>query len=616
MPRQLRIEYPGAIYCVKSKERPLYSYNSANQRTRTTTADGSYWSYEYDALGQVKRGGKFFSDGYPVPGQQFEYGFDDIGNRQSTKAGGDENGANLRAATYTPNTLNQYTSRDVPGAVDVMGLAMGNNSTLTVNSATPWRKGEYFRKELSVANSSAAVWQSVSVAATGETTVSGNVFVPKTPEAFYYDRDGNLTNDERWTYTWDAENRLVNMTSASSAPTGSKLKLDFAYDWKGRRVEKLVSTNNGSSYVAQYTNRFVYDGWNLMAVLAPNLSVIRSFLWGSDLSGSLQGAGGVGGLLAVNDAGNGVHFCAYDGNGNVAALVKATDGTVSATYEYAPFGEGLRQTGLMAKANPFRFSSKYQDDETDLLYYGYRYYNTSTGRWLNRDPIGEQGGINLYGFVANNPINAVDFLGLFIELWYGNHLVDFKFTSGWHSKLWLITDESPLASQSTYPFLRAASKTQIVPSTFVGPCQLWAISIGAGPDKSIWELFADFNRDRDVAEALHNPSLVTSFTTPQEALKFLASVDAKNKTMNGNFDNTALQYHFDPGSSYTAWNEWNEFNSNSYISGLLGSFGYAAPSPGATAPGYSKPIPAFVFTTTFSSTAELKKAWKLHFPGF
>lgn len=51
-------------------------------------------------------------------------------------------------------------------------------------------------------------------------------------------------------------------------------------------------------------------------------------------------------------------------------------------------------TGPAAKTNPFRFSTKYQDDETDLLYYGYRYYDASTGRWLSRDPIEEQGGLN------------------------------------------------------------------------------------------------------------------------------------------------------------------------------------------------------------------------------
>jgi len=101
--------------------------------------------------------------------------------------------------------------------------------------------------------------------------------------------------------------------------------------------------------------------------------------------------------------------------------------TVSVSSEYGPFGELLRATGLMAKANPFRFSTKFQDDETDLVYYGYRYYNSSTGRWPNRDPIGELGfqtltngkrgkrlreELNLYDFVRNDGLNHFDVLGL------------------------------------------------------------------------------------------------------------------------------------------------------------------------------------------------------------
>jgi RHS repeat-associated protein len=89
---------------------------------------------------------------------------------------------------------------------------------------------------------------------------------------------------------------------------------------------------------------------------------------------------------------------AFDGNGNVDGLADASSGAVLAQYEFGPFGEVIRATGPMAKANPVRFSTKYQDDETDLLYYGYRYYNASTGRWPSRDPIGERGGKNLYGF--------------------------------------------------------------------------------------------------------------------------------------------------------------------------------------------------------------------------
>ncbi|HOG86433.1 MAG TPA: RHS repeat protein, partial [Verrucomicrobiota bacterium] len=125
--------------------------------------------------------------------------------------------------------------------------------------------------------------------------------------------------------------------------------------------------------------RYVYDGWNQIASLNPASSVRQSYLWGLDLSGTMQGAGGVGGLLAITDASQGSHFCAYDGNGNVAALVKADGAGLAAQYEYGPFGELLRATGPMARANPFRFSIKCQDDETDLLYYGYRYYKLRRG---------------------------------------------------------------------------------------------------------------------------------------------------------------------------------------------------------------------------------------------
>ncbi len=76
-----------------------------------------------------------------------------------------------------------------------------------------------------------------------------------------------------------------------------------------------------------------------------------------------------------------------------------------------PFGEVLRATGPMAKVNPVQFSTKYQDHETDLLYYGYRYYNPGTGRWTIRDPVEEDGGPNLYGFVLNSAVGEIDPFG-------------------------------------------------------------------------------------------------------------------------------------------------------------------------------------------------------------
>jgi len=410
-----------------------YGYNAAGQRVCVTNVDGSYWVYQYDALGQVVSGGKHWSDGTPVSGQQFGYNFDTIGNRTSASAGGDQLGGHVQWSSYTANLLNQYTQRTVPGTLNVTGSANAE-ATVSVNNQPANRYGSYFWEPLGVTNTGGAVWESVTnIAVLNQGTSPdivatniGNVFLPKTPEVYGYDLDGNLTNDGRWVYSWDGENRLTNMTSLSSAPTGSKYQLTFVYDFRGPRIQKIVSTNNGSAYVGEYTNNYVYDGWNCLAVLGPGLNLSNSFMWGSDLSGSMQGAGGVGGLLAENIAGSGVQFVAYDGNGNVSALANAASGLQSAAYEYGPFGEVIRATGPMAKVIPFRFSTKYQDDETDLLYYGYRYYNASTGRWPDRDPLYDFGSIllnskhhrieqsSLYTFVDNNPISNVEPNGLLL----------------------------------------------------------------------------------------------------------------------------------------------------------------------------------------------------------
>src|SRR5271157_465020 len=163
-----------------------YQYNAANQRTLSRFWDGSYWRYGYDALGQVVSGKKYWSDQTPVAGQQFGYTFDTIGNRTQAQAGGDQTGANLRVANYTNNTLNQITSRGVPGYVDIMGDSLATN-TVSVNGQAAYQKVEYFREQLNVTTTAAAQWQSVTVCAPGQGTVSGHVYVAQTPETFGYD---------------------------------------------------------------------------------------------------------------------------------------------------------------------------------------------------------------------------------------------------------------------------------------------------------------------------------------------------------------------------------------------------------------------------------------------
>ena len=399
-----------------------YTYNAANQRTKNALADGSYWIYQYDLLGQVTGGVKYFYDGTVVPGQTFGYQFDDIGNRKQTTAGGDQNGQNLRLASYLVNNLNQITNRIYPGTNDVIGVALATNSVM-VNGQTAFHKGEYFWGTAKTNNANGAQWLGVNVSSGGVTNM-GSLYVPKTPEQFGYDPDGNLTNDGRWAYTWDAENRLIQMTVNTNV--GPQYQLTFGYDAKSRRIQKLMALNG----TTVSTNKFLYDGWNLVAELKPDNTRLRTYVWGSDLSGSLQGAGGVGGLLEVSYYGTSTTNCfpAFDGNGNLAALVNAADGTSVANYEYGPFGETVRMTGTLARNNPFRFSTKYQDDESDLLYYGYRSYKPSTGTWVNRDPLIDEyqilnQNINIVSmsprpdfasmlYSLNNPISCYDSFGL------------------------------------------------------------------------------------------------------------------------------------------------------------------------------------------------------------
>ncbi len=156
-------------------------------------------------------------------------------------------------------------------------------------------------------------------------------------------------------------------------------------------------------------------GRHLIELNATNV-LVRSYVWGLDLSETLEGAGGGGALLWVtlhtgSGCAAGTHFAAYDGNGNVVTLVSATTGTETARYEYGPFGEPLRVTGPAAALNPFRFSTKRADSTTDMVLYEYRAYSSSLGRWLSRDPLGEGGGVGLHGFVANGPVARVDMDG-------------------------------------------------------------------------------------------------------------------------------------------------------------------------------------------------------------
>jgi len=142
--------------------------------------------------------------------------------------------------------------------------------------------------------------------------------------------------------------------------------------------------------------------------------ILVNFTRGSDLSGKLQQAGGIGGLLARSDRderGQKHTYFRSDRAGNVTTLLDSSN-RIAARYLYDPYGNLLSAYGPMADSNLYRYSSKEFHMASGLLAYLHRYYDPNLQRWVNRDPSAETGGTDLYTFVGNQPLSVVDPLGL------------------------------------------------------------------------------------------------------------------------------------------------------------------------------------------------------------
>jgi len=214
--------------------------------------------------------------------------------------------------------------------------------------------------------------------------------------AYEYDDDGNLiqgyTKDGyQFTAGYDAENRLTT--------------LNYNNDTQDHRVEYTYGADSFVRVIQKYVDevlteetRLVRDGYLIVQERDGNNTPLRSYVWSS---GAL---GGIGALTAMVQNSQ-VYYYLFDGRGNVASVVDENADAV-AGYVYDAFGELRSVTGSLEQ--PFRFSTKYYDGGTGLVDFGYRFYVSGIGRWLNRDPIGVEGGINLYGYVGNNPVNFVD----------------------------------------------------------------------------------------------------------------------------------------------------------------------------------------------------------------
>jgi RHS repeat-associated protein len=192
-----------------------------------------------------------------------------------------------------------------------------------------------------------------------------------------YDSNGNLTNNGAGqSYQWDAENRLVSVTQATGV-TG------FVYDGLGHRLQETF----GGSVIKQW----VWCGDQPCEERDANGNVTKRFY--------VQGEQ-IGGVP---------YYFTRDHLGSVREMVDA-NGTIRARYDYDPFGRMTKISGDLSA--DFGFAGNLYHQATNLNLTLFRAYDPNLGRWLSRDPIGENGGLNLYGYVGNNPVNLLDPLGL------------------------------------------------------------------------------------------------------------------------------------------------------------------------------------------------------------
>jgi len=372
-----------------------YGYDAASNRTSFTDPEGGATSYVYDTLNRLQtltpptafvRGS--FGYTYDVLSRRTQltrpnkvnttYGYDSLSRLLSVTHATSK--ATLDGASYTVDAAGNRTSR----------------TPLPSGMATNYAYDPIY--ELSTVTQGSTTKESYSYDATGNRLSalgssswaynSSNELSSRPGVTYTYDNNGNMLTKTDSTgptsYAWDFENRLTGVTLPGAGGT-----VTFKYDPFGRRIYK--SSSNGTSIYA-------YDGDNLAEETNSSGTVVARYTQGEDIDEP----------LAVLRSSTTSYYQA-DGLGSVTSLSSAAGALVN-TYTYDSFGKLTASTGSLV--NPFRFTARDFDIETNLQYSRARYYDPSVGRFLNEDPEGFAVDFNFYRYVGNNPASFTDPLGL------------------------------------------------------------------------------------------------------------------------------------------------------------------------------------------------------------
>jgi RHS repeat-associated protein len=336
-----------------------YAYDAAGRLATRTTSEGHTpnYSYAYDAAGQITHIAMSNTTATTML-LQLDYTYDAAGNITGITSSRDG------AMTYSYDALNRVTGISSPGF----------NTTYAYDA---------------VGNRTSANGVTFNYDAAGRLSSSSD------GASYTYDAAGNLLtrtrNGQTDTFQWTGQGRLARITYADSTFSV------YAYDAAGRRIRQ----RRRDGTLTYYT----YIGSNLAQELDASGNVIASYTYdGLDRPISMW----------RRDAGPSgqTYFYLLDHLGDVLDLVDE-NGVTAATYRYDPWGNVISSTGSIT--NPLRFAAREWDEDSRLYYDRARYYDPIAGRFISRDRLGINGGLNHYAYVGNNPVRFGDPLGLLTD---------------------------------------------------------------------------------------------------------------------------------------------------------------------------------------------------------